>query len=146
MSKLPNQQDKCECKHKLHDIEGEPCPLWDVRAYLRNGKKVMLCGDCKTDTDVLVASSPRQEAWAERFKKLWKRHPIASFVLGEEVQAFIRQELTTLHKADCERFRGMIGEDENTLGVHPETKSIVQRRNELRAELRTALQKFEEEK
>ena len=175
----PNQQDKCECKHKLHDIEGEPCPLWDVRAYLRNGKKVMLCGDCKTDTDVLiapsiqrekckefwektpytsehlwkadhhglasgnctkcgmpiaewrrklenmlnlntpkVAPSPRQEAWADRFDARFRfREGLLEGVYKitkddvADIKAFLRQELTTLHKADCERFRDILSMD-----------------------------------
>ncbi|TVL99548.1 MAG: hypothetical protein CV087_17465 [Candidatus Brocadia sp. WS118] len=129
----PNQQEKCAHKKNL----GESCSQ---------------CNEAWNDM-----TSPHQEAWAERFKKTkFARGGGLSFECSdyegiyEDLLSFIRQELTSQHKADCERFREIIGKDEFvTSGGDeenaPQVDYSAQDRNVFRAELRTALSKMEEE-
>lgn len=126
----PNQQEKCAHKKNL----GESCSQ---------------CNEAWNDM-----TSPHQEGWAERFDKKYSGYLETSSSMGiggsEEVKSFIRQELTTLHKADCERFRGMIPK-KMTMSAANKTRSEAGAGytigyNGLIDKLNTALQKFEEEK
>ena len=127
-----NQQEKC--KH----------PHW------KSNEQGIFCARC--------GYSPHQEGWAERFDGRFTPDWWMGFGTTEDInklgiggiKSFIRQELTALHKADCERFRGMIGEDEEIsqwdLEVNDLSELGKENRNRLRAKLRTVLSKMEEEK
>lgn len=131
-----NQQEKCAHKKNL----GESCSQ---------------CNEAWNDM-----TSPHQEGWEERFVRSFcddhgtddKYKYFDGATIPRDIIAFIRQELTTLHKADCERFRGMIGKDEKKMPAPiRDLPAITENngkdvRNEFRAELRTALSKMEEEK
>lgn len=101
----PNQQEKCAHKKNL----GESCSQ---------------CNEAWNDM-----TSPHQEGWAERFDKKYSGYLETSSSMGiggsEEVKSFIRQELTTLHKADCERFREMLDKEvQGTVMEHEGQKFV----------------------
>lgn len=140
-----NQQEKCEWAKKI------------LLKHVRPGGSVCKCLNCYKARKILNAPSPHQEAWAERFDRVLRKHREWGRQAYLDIQAFIRQELTTLHKADCERFRGMIGEDEPLIDAIDKMKKTYDQtdvisdadvfsRNRLRAELRTALKTFEDGK
>lgn len=140
----PNQQEKCAHKKNL----GESCSQ---------------CNEAWNDM-----TSPHQEAWAERFDEKFTyldengdRYLLGSFDKDKnistdnipDIKSFIRQELTTLHKADCERFREMIPKENNGESC---TEVCEKRRkagyscyhatqDEVTNAIRTALSKMEED-
>lgn len=111
----------------------------------------------------LLAPSPRPDGWEERFEEFWKyqtsdRDLDNDVVSYFDLKAFIRQELTTLHKADCERFRGMMQEKNRVIqhkyqmqgersAIRYETSLEIRRAlADITENVLTALSKMEEEK
>lgn len=141
------EQEKCEHCHMSLNVRN-PSGFCDHLYFPDN------CDICKK------APSPHQEAWAEHdwyatireIAKASGYEPNDYFEnqMEKAIRHGIKEALTTLHKADCERFREMIGEDEK---IHKFTDGQVsftglrsEGANYIRAELRTALSKMEEEK
>lgn len=131
------EQEKCE---QTYYLDG------NVFIKMTNGMWKVIDGN-----DGLVKTiAPRPDGWEERWNEAFPSGIGASVgVLPDDVKDFIRQELTTLHKADCERFREMIPK-KMTMSAANKTRSEAGAGytigyNGLIDKLNTALSKMEEE-
>lgn len=141
MTQSVNQQKMCKCKN----------PVYSGGNF--TSTNCVKCGGYKRVSvkDYNSIPSPHQEAWAERFDKTFvqvghaiKYIEVKNLVVVDALKAFIRQELTTLHKADCERFRGMAVSCADDLIPKMNVTATAGARR-LLDEILTALSKMEEE-